>query len=227
MKKWPLIVAGLYGLVLLTLFVPLLLIAFQPVIRVTDIQKALASGWLWFPIVIMVLAQFALLRIPVHIASRRPVTRRPLLITIVAAAFMMGLLGFGAAGCVYEFLASGIIDESFWWWVGAGAASWAFWAVYFHRSTKRAEPDQIVNRLRRFMRMGSILEFLIAIPTHIVARHRDYCCAGFMTFMGLACGISVMVFAFGPAVYFLFVERWKRLHPNHEHQSEAVRADQG
>ena len=26
-------------------------------------------------------------------------------------------------------------------------------------------------------------------------------------------GVSVMLFAFGPAVFFLFVERWKRLHP--------------
>jgi hypothetical protein len=26
-------------------------------------------------------------------------------------------------------------------------------------------------------------------------------------------GISVMLFAYGPAVFFLFVERWKRIHP--------------
>ena len=224
MKKWPLIVAGLYGLVLLALFGPLLLIALQPVIEITHVQEALASDRLWLTIAIMVLAQFALLRIPVCIAFRRPVTQRPLLITIVAASFMMGLLVFGAVGCLYEFLARGLIEESFWVWAGVGAASWLFWAVYFHRSTKRSAPDQIVDRLGRFMRTGSILELLIAIPTHIAARHRDYCCAGFMTFMGLACGLSVMIFAFGPAVYFLFVERWKRLHPTHERESEAARA---
>jgi hypothetical protein len=54
---------------------------------------------------------------------------------------------------------------------------------------------------------------LIAVPTHIVARCRDYCCAGFMTFLGLTMGVSVMLFAFGPALLFLFAERWKRLHP--------------
>jgi hypothetical protein len=63
---------------------------------------------------------------------------------------------------------------------------------------------------------GSILELLIAVPTHIVARCRDYCCAGFMTFLGLTMGFSVMLFAFGPAVFFLFAERWKRLHPRAE-----------
>jgi hypothetical protein len=30
---------------------------------------------------------------------------------------------------------------------------------------------------------------------------------------GFATGISVMLFSFGPAVFFLFVARWKHLHP--------------
>ena len=63
------------------------------------------------------------------------------------------------------------------------------------------------------MLRGSILELLIAVPTHIAARNRDYCCAGFMTFVGLTFGISVMLFSYGPAVFFLYVERWRRLHP--------------
>ena len=46
---------------------------------------------------------------------------------------------------------------------------------------------------------GSVLELMIAVPTHIVARYRDYCCAGAMTFIGLTMGSSVMLFAFGPA----------------------------
>jgi hypothetical protein len=34
-----------------------------------------------------------------------------------------------------------------------------------------------------------------------------------MTFIGLMMGISVMLFSFGPAVFLLYVERWKQLHP--------------
>jgi hypothetical protein len=51
------------------------------------------------------------------------------------------------------------------------------------------------------------------VPTHIVARARDYCCAGFYTFLGIAFGVAVMLFSFGPGVFFLFAARWKRLHP--------------
>lgn len=60
---------------------------------------------------------------------------------------------------------------------------------------------------------GSILELLVAVPTHVVARHRDYCCAGFLTFCGIVFGAAVMLLSSGPGVFFLFVERWKRLHP--------------
>jgi hypothetical protein len=34
-----------------------------------------------------------------------------------------------------------------------------------------------------------------------------------MTFIGLTLGISVMLFSYGPAVFFLYVDRWRRLHP--------------
>jgi hypothetical protein len=34
-----------------------------------------------------------------------------------------------------------------------------------------------------------------------------------MTFIGLSLRISVMLFSYGPAVFFLYVDRWRRLHP--------------
>lgn len=48
---------------------------------------------------------------------------------------------------------------------------------------------------------------------HVIVRHRNECCAGFLTFFGLTTGMAVMLFAFGPAVFVLFVQRWKKLHP--------------
>ena len=74
-----------------------------------------------------------------------------------------------------------------------------------------ADPGSLIDKSRI---KGSVLELLIAVPTHIVARHRDYCCAGLLTFIGLAMGVSVMLFAFGPVVLLLFAQRWQRLHPH-------------
>jgi hypothetical protein len=75
------------------------------------------------------------------------------------------------------------------------------------------EPRDFVSRLCKSLLKGSILELLVAVPTHIVARCRDYCCAGAMTFVGLTLGMSVMLFSFGPGIFFLFAARWRRLHP--------------
>jgi hypothetical protein len=90
---------------------------------------------------------------------------------------------------------------------------WGVWAVLFYRSSRGANPPDVISRQCRLLLRGSILELLIAVPTHIVARSRDYCCAGAMTFVGLTLGISVMLFSYGPAVFFLYAERWRRLHP--------------
>ena len=82
--------------------------------------------------------------------------------------------------------------------------------------SRNANPADFVSQQCRLLLKGSILELLIAVPTHLLARSRDYCGAGFMTFVGITLGIAVMLFSFGPAVFFLFVDRWKRLHPENE-----------
>jgi hypothetical protein len=92
--------------------------------------------------------------------------------------------------------------------------TWCLWSLIFFRLGRKEKAGDFIQRQSRTLLRGSILELLVAVPTHIVARQRDYCCAGFMTFIGLAMGISVMLFSFGPAVFFLFVARWRRLHPS-------------
>lgn len=71
------------------------------------------------------------------------------------------------------------------------------------------EPRGLILRQSRYLFRGSILELVVAVPAHILARHRDYCCAGAQTFIGIAFGISVMLFSFGPGVLFLCAERWR------------------
>jgi hypothetical protein len=54
---------------------------------------------------------------------------------------------------------------------------------------------------------------LVAVPSHIVVRSRNDCCAPFGSFWGIATGLSIMLLSFGPGVLFLFVERCRRLQP--------------
>ncbi len=152
MKKWSLIVAGLYGLVFLFLIGPLAWIAFVPKHPdLSDSNKALLSWQLWAIVAVMVGAQFALLRIPVQVANGRPVAQRSIWATIIAAAFMMGLLVLGAAASIYEFLTKLEGDNGLWLAVALALASWIFWAIYFHRSTKDDAAEKKMTRFRLYM----------------------------------------------------------------------------
>jgi MFS family permease len=216
MKRWVVIVAVLYSLTLLVLALPTALLAFIPDSKFSakDIADFFGSWQLWLLAVVMGLAQAALLAVPVQFASRRPNTRRPLALSVAAGALMMGGLVFGAIICLEEFFYRDKGPDWIGWAaLGLGVTVWGAWAVIFFRMGRNSEPQDFVSRQCRLLLKGSILELLIAVPTHIVARCRDYCCAGFMTFVGLSLGISVMLFSFGPGVFFLFVARWRRLHP--------------
>jgi hypothetical protein len=127
---------------------------------------------------------------------------------------MMSALVVGAFCSIYEF---GFHEAgghwTIWMALGLGLGAWCGWGWIFFRMSRMAETGDFVSRICRWLFKGSILELLIAVPTHIVARSRDYCCAGVMTFIGLTMGLSVMFFSFGPGVFFLFAARWRRLHP--------------
>jgi hypothetical protein len=127
---------------------------------------------------------------------------------------MMGVLGTGVAVSINEVIRKENVDSisaALPWGVLLGL--WALWTVVFYRINRDAPAMDVVTRQCRYLLKGSILELLVAVPTHIVARMRDYCCAGFWTFLGIAFGVAVMLFSFGPGVFFLFAARWKRLHP--------------
>jgi hypothetical protein len=230
MNRWAWIVAALYAALLLVLTVPFILLAFVPQYNVGGAAQVLGVWVYWLWLAVMFASQLALLSVPVRVASLRPVTQGPVWRTILAGGFMAGGLVAGAFLSVYEFVTrlndnangSGSGNGNWFLWAAIELAllSWGFWALVFFRVSRETEPADMVSRQCRCLLKGSVLELLVAVPTHIVARYRDYCCAGMMTFIGLTMGVSVMLFAYGPAVFFLFAQRWKRLHPNRNRAAE-------
>jgi hypothetical protein len=214
MKNWALIVAALYIAILAVLTVPAFLLAFAPRAGLADVAKVYVFWPYWLWLALMFAGQFALLAIPVRVASHRPVTRGPIWRTVLVGGLMAGGLVAGAGFSIYEFVFRGSdLGWTGWDPLALAGLTWIVWALVFFRMSRSAPPTDIISRQCQWLFNGSILELLIAVPTHIVARCRNYCCAGSMTFIGLALGVSVMLFSFGPAVFFLFAGRWKRLHP--------------
>jgi len=216
MKKWAWIVIILYAGILIAFTLPTLVALFGLSIIDLAIKDVFTSWPYWAGIVALLLSQAALLSVPIHVQEKRPITKRILLSPVIAAAFMMGLLSGSFVLCLAETIKQSdyIKNSTQWWWITLFIllATWIFWALVFYRKSKNLEPLNMIEEFCRIIFRASILELLVAVPTHILARHRNYCCAGFGTFWGIAFGMALIIFSFGPGVYFLFVERWKKLH---------------
>jgi len=226
MRRWALLVVVLYVLLLATLALPLMAAAFadslgevmkearEQVFGGGEISPSLLIGcWIW--IGVMALAEVGLLVVPVRIAGRRPVSRRWIIWPILAGLVLAGVMIIAMYLAVQETLEN--TQGAPWWlWVSAFCTVggvWLVWAFLFGFYSGNRPPRTFMARLVRFLLAGSILELLVAVPTHVLARVRGYCCAGFGTFWGLAAGLSVMLAAFGPGVFFLFVRRYSSLKP--------------
>jgi hypothetical protein len=222
---------GLYGVILAVIALPLWWVAFGD--RRVDAGEFFALGPLWIWIGGMVLAQAALLVIPVRIATRRPITKRSLLWPLLIGLLMLLILAAGMSLVAYETVhhltsqsgtsGQGGLDTTTAMVIAFVAVGviWLLWGFLFAYYCGGREPRVLMSRVTRFLVAGSVLELLVAVPAHVYARHKDDCCGGMYTVWGLAAGVSVMLFAFGPAIFVLFARRVQSLRPNVDTTREA------
>jgi len=231
---WGLAVALLYVLILVVVMLPVATAAFvdDGLRRGKDILDAAREPAMyyvnalfipedclflypWGFVLVLLLAQLTLLTLPVRQVRIEPVRKRHLIFPILGTAATMSLLVMGIAFSLYETAFGGgdpSLPDSLRGWLAASpwillGLSWVFFLLLFGAFARCERRDWLQVTLGWLLR-GSALELLVAVPCHVVARWRNYCCAGFMTFAGLTCGLAVMLFAFGPGVFFLFHKRW-------------------
>ena len=108
----------------------------------------------------------------------------------------------------------GLEATNFWIILGITPVIWTGWGLILYRFLKRSETETVYRRFIRWLLAGSILELLIAVPSHVIVRQRGDCCAPGGTFLGIATGISVMLMTFGPGVLFLYADRMRRKRQN-------------
>ncbi len=242
MKRWAILTVLLYAVALFVLTLPVVLIAFggwakNGAMDLPDALKLYLNWGYWLWLAVLVAGQALLLLLPISIAERRLPARRPLKLPVIVTAFF--LTNLFIAG-VFSVLCAILLDGAFnqldlfslstafsrqsangngsGWGDACGAiltlvGFWIIWTVVFRSFARQDDPDALLKRITRWLLRGSILELLVAVPSHVFVRRRDDCCAPAGTFWGIATGISVMLLCFGPGVFFLFVERFKRLQP--------------
>ena len=95
-----------------------------------------------------------------------------------------------------------------WSILAAAIAVWFMWSIVFIAMTRTRDPQSIGMTLHRWLIAGSLAELLIAVPTHIVVRRRQECCAGlFISGFAIAIGAGVMIIAFGPSALFALSQK--------------------
>jgi len=217
MQRWAVLTVLLYAAVLVVLIAPVTLAAFADWNVVKGVYGYIPL-WVWLEL--MVVCQYALLALPVRMAQARPVTKIwifwPIAATIVATCVLAVGMGFVAFEIVWRLVdphGNGDPPPVVWLGVAGVAVLWIAWGFVFGFYAGRAPAQGLMRRIVRWLIAGSVLELLVAIPAHVYARSKDSCCGGMFTAWGLAAGIAVMLFAFGPGVFLLFLRRLNTIRP--------------
>jgi hypothetical protein len=236
MKRWAALTVLIYALALLVLTSPVSWIAFGrwagTGVSWHKVVRIYLHWYYWVWLGVLVAGQALLLLLPVRIAQRRLPARRPLIIPVTVTAFFLANLlfaglvsilcadfkedGLDVFGYYLPFKENQVAPTHFSLELGAVLtllAFWLVWAVIFRSFAKTDKPDALLQRSTRWLLRGSLLELLVAVPSHIIVRRREDCCAPLGTFWGIVTGISIMLLCFGPGVFFLFVERMRKLRP--------------
>ena len=227
MKRWGIVITAFYVVAIVVMVVPGVMLYMRVPfegslhLHVRDafdmaLDVCLFWGW-WIWAVTLVSGQALLLFLSVDTSWRRLKPRQHVAVTTVLAGSLTALLTFGAIWS----LAAGVFGEKvFDWpwplspWNGKGelffgsgvlgwwAGLWAIWGSVFYLYYRNV-PEPLA-RIVSWLLRGSVLELLIAVPAHIVVRHRDDCSAPVLTGWGIVTGIAVMLLCFGPGVLALY-----------------------
>jgi hypothetical protein len=181
-----------------------------------DIWQLYGSGddvtWMfWGWCLLLVGGPLVLLFVRIDLSDLRVRPRWPVAISAIAAGLAFALLCSAAAINLLLAFAdpSALPDEIGSIVLGCWLGVWTFWALLLWRLGARILDP--AGRLYRWLVAGSVLELLIAVPSHIVVNRRHDCTAPFVSSFGVATGLAMLLMSIGPGALFLFRARMRRI----------------
>ena len=140
----------------------------------------------------------------------RPIRGWRLVMPAAVAGLMLAILILGAGLALSELF---YLDTAEWISVALlalVAASWIVWSLLLFVYCQGWERFNIIGRLTGLIFAGSLATLLVSIPAHIIVSRRPGCFVGLLTALGIASGIYVMLWSFGPAILLLFFKEKRR-----------------
>jgi len=153
----------------------------------------------------------------------RPIKRYKIILPVAVASLMMAVLAGSASLALGELIdveKKGWAPYAFWTII---LINWIGWAVLFFAHCSGLERYHILKRLTVTVLAGRLLEFLASVVSHIIVTRKGACLAGMYTAMGIAGGICVMLWTFGPGILLLFLR--ERLHSDRTDREQSITRD--
>lgn len=216
MAKWAFITVLLYICLVVIVFLPLVgWVAFYNEPDASDILECYTAWQFWLICGIITAIQALMLLFPVKTAAEVPKPQRLIWVPIVTAALLFSILVLGVVWSILMAIwGDDIINDYFNWASFAFVIfCWLVWLFVFYRFYRGIEAKTLFQRITTWLIRGSIIELLVAVPSHIIVRRRNDCSAPGFTYFGIAAGLVIMAVAFGPGLYFLFRQRFERMKP--------------
>jgi hypothetical protein len=85
---------------------------------------------------------------------------------------------------------------------------WCFWSIIFCIYWRQSDYYTWLGRVIRGLIAGSVLELFVAVPVYVTRQDKCYCARG--SYAGLIFGATVLLWAFGPGVFLLFLRERQR-----------------
>ena len=215
MRRWGIIISVFYAIVLLGLLWPLAgyLIEEKFADNFLKSWKILIEPDEIWPVYVWALlltgGQILLLFLTVDTSWRRRKRRCHLAITIAFSTFLFSLLCLAAYMSILDTLSQEarkpFLTESLVVFFTIWLALWVIWAAVFYSYYRNN--SVYVDKVVSWLLKASVLELLIAVTAHVVARQRTECSHPAGTSFGIVTGLAIMLMCFGPGVLALHKKR--------------------
>ncbi len=210
MRRWGLVVSLFYAAAVILLLVPLAVALMGdwngPSELHRHVTEALGYWATWLVVGVFTAGQVLLLALSVDITQRRLKPRTHIVLSALVAGLFLAVLTVAALlSLALAYRGDNLPDWTVHLLRWIPLLAWIAWGVVFYRYSRGG--DDPVTRAVSWLLRGSVLELLIAVPSHVIVRRREDCCAPVGTGIGIASGIAIMLLSFGPSVLFLYKRR--------------------
>lgn len=184
-----------------------------------------SESWGYFLVVLIYLGLFFMTQwfflCPRHVwRIKLEPTGRPMKWAAVAAAFAVTLLSVGFLYSILDLFGEETVSD-----LSSSSSAqvrtilsylflliplilWCFWSVIFCIYWRQSDYYTLLGRVIRGLIAGSVLELFVSVPIYATRQEECYCARG--SYAGLIFGGTILLWAFGPAVFLLFVREKHR-----------------